>query len=226
MVQQNAQHRQANSALRAECDTLRRRLEEKCGELRVLESDHEATSLVMSDTIESLASDVQQRDGTIADNKRKIASLEAVVDERARTIDNISGRLEQLSAQCAQLEREKAELNERCQSLQSEILRLRIVTIENDVLRNKIELVERDCATRVQSITRQSNAYVEQVNNESQARIDAMTNQHELEKRHILELADIRIRKEKEDSDQRLAGLREENALLWENRLFMANARR
>ena len=147
----------------------------------------------------------RSRDETIGDNKRTIASLEAVVDERARTIDDISGRLEQLAAQCGQLERDKAELNERCQGLQSEILRLRMATIENDVLRNKIDLVERNCATQIQSVTRQSNANVEQLHNESQARIDAMTNQPELEKRHITELADIRIRKKK-DSEQRLAG--------------------
>ena len=80
-----------------------------------------------------------------------------------------------------------------------------MATIENDVLRNKIDLVERNCATQIQSVTRQSNANVEQLHNESQARIDAMTNQPELEKRHITELADIRIRKKK-DSEQRLAG--------------------
>ena len=96
MLQQNARHRQANVALQAERDALREQLAAKSDELRALVSDHEAASLVLSEVIGSLESDVKAREQTIADRARQITSLESDVDERDRQIDSINDRLDQL----------------------------------------------------------------------------------------------------------------------------------
>ena len=221
VVQQSAQQRQANVKLQSERDALRQRLEEKCSELRVLESDHEAASLVMSDTIDSLASDIQARDQqlassqqqvraqaqTIAGHVHRVASLESVVDERGRTIDSISARLQQLTAQCAQLESDKAQLNQRCQTLENELMRLRINELDNAILRSKIQLIQQESDRRCESATRMSEVVTRQVAVESEARVNALLREHAVEKRVI-----------QENAETRLAALLEENAVLRANR--------